>query len=161
MSADLPQVVLSVTDYAQLPPADLASAQRAASSVYARAGIRLRWTDGEAANDIDYLEVVILTAAMTVERHAPPGVFGQASHETRHAFIHAARISAYASETMSDFTQVLGLVLAHEVGHMLLPGGGHSPKGLMRAEWEGRIVGVPDFLPAQVAIIRAQLAGSN
>ncbi len=32
-------------------------------------------------------------------------------------------------------SRLLGRAIAHEVGHLLLPGGRHSPSGLMRAPW--------------------------
>jgi len=32
--------------------------------------------------------------------------------------------------------RILGLTIAHEIGHLLLPTHSHSPTGIMRAEWE-------------------------
>jgi hypothetical protein len=160
---DLPAVVLHVRDYAHL--CDLASAQDAASAVYAHAGIRLVWTDGYAAKATAdggiHFDVVILTAAMTARRRPPAAAFGQASSESRYAFIHASRIIAHAMATGSDPDRVLGLVLAHEIGHMLLPGDGHASSGLMREAWAGRIAAIPDFLPAQALLMRARLVGAS
>lgn len=158
------RVVLHVADYANISAKDLAAAERTASEVYARAGVRLVWTDGYASGSADdgasHFDVIILSGAMTEQRRPRPlaQVFGQASHDTRHAFIYAARIFAHADETKSDPDLVLGFVLAHEIGHMLLPTHCHSPAGLMRAEWEGRFAFVPGFLPTQVAMLRAELA---
>ena len=161
----LQTVVLHVTDYSHMPAKELEQAERLASDAYARVGVDVIWTDGCAAqagaDEALHLDVVILTAAMTARRHPPALAFGQAAHETRHAFIYGARITEHAFQTGSDPRWVLGLVLAHEVGHMLLPTYGHTPSGLMRAFWEGRVVAIPDFLPAQAATIRTQLAAND
>ena len=52
-------------------------------------------------------------------------------------------------------------LLAHEIGHVLLPDHSHSPVGIMRATWEDRIVNVPGFTDEQGATMRALLAAAN
>jgi hypothetical protein len=157
-------VVLHVTDYAHLVAGELLEAQRLAAQVYERIGVRITWSDGcgaeAAADGALHLDVILLDKKMTAQRQPAPMVFGQASHVTRRAFIYSARVIDHAIETRSDPRRVLGLVLAHEVGHMLLPVYSHAPSGLMRAYWEGRLTTIPDFLPAQAAEIRAQLAAT-
>jgi hypothetical protein len=159
---DTPTVVLHVTDYVHVPPHELQEAQTLAAEVYTRIGVRLVWTDGFAAacGDDDgarHLDVIILTPEMTAQRKAKPGTFGAGSRLTRHAFIYYQRAIDHAIETRSDPRRVLGLVLAHETGHMLLPVYSHSESGLMRAEWEGRLAKIPDFLPSQADEIRKEL----
>ena len=56
---------------------------------------------------------------------------------------------------------VLGLTIAHEIGHLLLPYG-HSPTGLMRADWNAKdldlaLDGRLNFTSAQAELIRGQL----
>jgi len=58
-------------------------------------------------------------------------------------------------------TQVLGLVIAHELGHLLL-GTGHSASGIMRARWglNDWVLARQDklsFLPRQAADLRKEL----
>lgn len=158
-------VVLHVADYAKVPAGEMGSAQQAAARVYERIGVQLVWTDGSArlapADGAVHLDVWILTAEMTHRMKAAPDGFGQASHSTKRAYIHYSRILAYAKQSASDPARVLALVLAHEVGHMLLPEYSHAPSGLMRANWEGRIVGIPDFLPAQANTISRMLMAEN
>jgi hypothetical protein len=158
-------VVLHVTDYELVPGGLLAEAQKAASDVYARIGVRLVWTDGSAklaaADGSLHLDVTILNATMTARRAPAPGTFGQASYITRCAYIYYRRIIWYALQSGSDPARVLALVLAHEVGHMLLPEYSHAPSGLMRATWDRRIVHVPDFMPAQAATIRTMLTSAE
>jgi hypothetical protein len=167
---DIAPLVLHVTDYTHfktreldLKPADLLEAERLAAGVYARIGVHVVWTGGsatEAAPDQAlHLDVVILNEEMTAKRKPVPApmTFGQASPETRRAFIYSARVINHAIETSSDPSWVLALVLAHEVGHMLLPVYRHTTSGLMRPYWEGRIAAIPDFLPSQVDEIRSRL----
>jgi predicted Zn-dependent protease len=34
--------------------------------------------------------------------------------------------------------EIMGLVIAHEIGHLLLPHGSHSDTGIMRGQWDFR-----------------------
>ena len=61
-----------------------------------------------------------------------------------------------------DASQLLGHVMAHELGHLLLPHGAHSAAGLMRpaldrAQVRAAIAGLLTFTPDQAALIRARL----
>jgi hypothetical protein len=56
---------------------------------------------------------------------------------------------------------VLAYVMAHEMGHLLLPPGAHSPSGIMRPDWDGDDLrhiasGSLQFTPAQANAIRAK-----
>jgi hypothetical protein len=53
----------------------------------------------------------------------------------RQAFVLADRIRNRSSELVVSFQLVLGLTMAHEVAHLLLPCESHSVDGLMRSTW--------------------------
>ena len=58
---------------------------------------------------------------------------------------------------------VLGLALAHEMGHVLLPPPSHSGTGIMQPSWEGDdlrhvLLGDTTFTDAQVLTMRSRLA---
>lgn len=58
--------------------------------------------------------------------------------------------------------QLLGLVIAHEIGHLLLPDHSHSKTGIMRAMWDEQDLqlaahGELGFTPEQVELIRSEL----
>jgi hypothetical protein len=156
-------LVLHVADYAHMKTGDLLEAERLAAGVYARIGVHVVWTDrcaaGAVADGALHLDVILLSAEMTARRQPAPApmAFGQASRETRRAFIYSARVINHAIQTGSDPRRVLALVLAHEVGHMLLSEDGHTTSGLMRPYWEGRLAAIPDFLPSQAEEIRSRL----
>ena len=46
------------------------------------------------------------------------------------------RVLALRAETGRPAADVLGAVLAHETGHLLLGKGSHSPVGIMRCPWD-------------------------
>jgi hypothetical protein len=57
---------------------------------------------------------------------------------------------------------VLGIALAHELGHVLLPPPSHSADGIMQAAWEGddlrkAAAGTLAFNDAQAGLIRERL----
>jgi hypothetical protein len=61
-----------------------------------------------------------------------------------------------------DMGIILGHAIAHELGHLLMPGQPHSNEGLMRAEWgyrqaEDAIGGRLLFQPAHAGLIRSRL----
>ena len=61
----------------------------------------------------------------------------------------------------SNVGYLLGVVVAHEVGHILLPAYSHSPSGIMRANWEGRLIDIPGFTKVQAATILMRLAADT
>ena len=58
--------------------------------------------------------------------------------------------------------EILGHIMAHEIGHLLLPGGRHSVSGIMKAQWslnEWKLVrqGALNFAPEQSRFLQAEL----
>ena len=162
-------VVLHVTDYAHVPPRELAAAERVATQVYTAAGVQVVWTDGAArtaqSDGAFHVDVSVLSRDMVVQKcqsqGIPEGVFGRAARGTKRAYIFYNRIVDHAVHTRVDATRLFGMALAHEIGHILLPADSHSPSGIMRATWEGRIVNVPGFTDEQGATIRRLLVSAN
>jgi hypothetical protein len=164
---DWPTVVLHVTPMVHVPADRLANAQKIATRTYANIGVRIVWTNGyaraAAPDGALHLDVILVGEAAADSKNSNRTAFGQAGRVIRRAYIYYSRITDHARLTDGDPVWVLALVLAHEVGHMLLPEYSHSLSGLMRAKWEGRIEIVPDFAADQAATIRSLLttAGAN
>ena len=53
----------------------------------------------------------------------------------RLAYAFYDRIGATAQQYRTDVGKLLGYVMAHELGHILLAGGSHSPTGIMSDRW--------------------------
>jgi hypothetical protein len=155
-------VVLHVTNHTRVPAGQFADARRAVVTVYANIGVHVVWAEGVAAavpaDGALHLDVILLTAAMADRQQPNTAAFGQASRATKRAYIFCERVLAHAFATGTDPGRMLGLVLAHEIGHMLLPEYSHTAVGLMRAEWIGTISAIPEFLPEQAATIRTLLS---
>ena len=157
-------VVVHVADYANVWAGDLANAQRAAAKPYLHAGVRLVWTDGAIATAAPdgalHLEVIILDAQMTDRLKPADGDLGLANHASRRAWVFYGRIVTQAAESGTVLPRTLGYVLAHELGHLILPEYSHASDGLMGPLFPDRIKDVPLFVPAQAAMLRTVLSAA-
>ncbi len=124
------EVRLYVRDHAGVGSAKMTAAKVRMSKIYATAGVDVVWVDQW---DSDALMVTIIEGAaqQTIidQTHAGDYVMGFAPDGGRNAFVFYDRVS----ELSDDSSTLLGQVLAHEVGHLLMPRQGHSPDGIMRA----------------------------
>jgi hypothetical protein len=160
-----PILVLHATDFAPASRDDLAEAKPLVTAVYRQAGVRAVWTDGAAAtaqpDGAFHVDVVLLSKDMVAKWSQSDGiseqVLGLAARPKR-AYIFYDRVVHHATVTRVTVAVLLGAVIAHEVGHLLLPAFSHSSSGVMRASWEGRLVHMPSFTNDQVTLIRHQLA---
>ncbi len=78
------------------------------------------------------------------------------------AYVFYDRIRLYSAELGLDASQMLGHVIAHELGHLLLPYDAHSVAGVMRAGWDrtharNAVNGLLAFMPVQATLIRARM----
>jgi hypothetical protein len=69
------------------------------------------------------------------------------------------RIVAAAAHAQVDHVRVFGIVLAHEVGHLVLPEWSHAEVGIMSAHLVPRSFGAKRFTEAQAETIRRMIAG--
>jgi hypothetical protein len=105
---------------------------------------------------------------MTQRGHIEEGVLGFAAVATdgglgRIAYVIYDRVQQQASSGAIDETDLMGLVMAHEIGHLLLGPGSQGEAGLMKGRWDRedlRQFGLvtPRFSPREAEDIRAALA---
>jgi hypothetical protein len=74
------------------------------------------------------------------------------------AFVLFDRVEDSASSHHVSISRVLGQVIAHELGHLLLPVNSHSKRGIMRAVWNLRSGLLEYFTTAQAQTIQRRLA---
>ena len=79
---------------------------------------------------------------------------------TNRAYIFGDRIANLKISGRRDFEVILGRVLAHELGHLLLPGQGHSNAGLMQKQVDFRSAKVMGFTGEQRQSIQTLLASN-
>ena len=134
-------LVLHVDNYAHVTAASITRAEQAVSAVFADAGLVIEWVNDAAVSAVNedgrrHLHVLLLCAEMThakvTSERVPDNVMGQAAPGSTRAYIYTFRVRNFALHNGRSFDGVLAHVMAHEVGHLLLPPGSHSKRGIMR-----------------------------
>jgi len=147
----------------------LERAKAHAADIYAAAGISLVWAaDSKPGDGPRSLKLSVALISEVDAREllkANPGlrktVLGIAPLDSGRVYVFWDRIMSYARNKETLPEQVLGRVLAHEIGHHLLPAQGHSSDGLMRPSLNYRLPQLPAFTAAQVESIRNVLVAAN
>lgn len=145
-------VSIRIHDYAHIEDAALARAQEVVSGMYGAIGVRTDWLEPLQQSDGVFdrvgaldstpsdLVVIILTSAMADRGVIPDGIMGFAAIERgvggRVAYVIYDRVRDFAGDTTVDDMRMMGIVMAHEIGHLLLTHQSHSAGGLMRGRWQ-------------------------
>lgn len=157
----LRRIVVHVDRQTDVPAWLLARAEELAGNVFDAIGVHLVWTGGKARSAPPdgalHLDVVISTTDRAGRSDPNAASLGRAAHGTGRAYIFYSRILSFARRTGNPTTLVFANVLAHELGHMLLPPESHSASGLMQPQLNVRIARMPDFTPDQKRQIRLVL----
>jgi hypothetical protein len=178
-------VRVRVYNYAQVPSDALGDAEKEASRIFAAAGIDTLWADCSATPT--QVQSMSATTGQPAEVHAECAgqVTGAtvalrilprstpASRAFRDTMFGFADVPSMASVfygrveglTLSvnggerEAPVILGDVIAHEIGHLLLGTNSHSPSGIMCAKWDKgylrlAVMGFQKFSPEQSAVMR-------
>ena len=130
-AAEPTDLALLVISNPHIPETVRVRAQRVAARIYKEIGVRLVWV-AQAQRDVPYRFVVkISPAALPSVSKAALGV--AVGGTLAYAFY--GRIQEFTDANHIDLEVVLGHVIAHEIGHLLLPQGSHSKTGLMSSTW--------------------------
>ncbi len=169
------QLTLRIHDYARVGSKVLVRAQRLVSDSYNSIGVRTVWAEtlhpfsdkeGTACGATEDLTIIVLSARMAERTRLPRDAVGCAvvgpGGGGRVAYILYDRVAAAAIQAEWDAGDFMAVVVAHEVGHLLLPIGSHSPDGLMRGQWDVNDLRRTDpralsFTPRQAELIRDTL----
>jgi hypothetical protein len=168
------RISVMVLDQAEVPDRILGAAQERAGVILGKAGIELKWTDCRRppipsictkVAEPDRLFLTIVTeddrrvfADDVLGRSVPGGGSGRGVY----ARVFYGHIQARANQEGVDPAQLLGLAVAHELGHLLLGPDAHSAEGIMRANWsrhdmETGARGQLRFTDRQAPLIRADV----
>lgn len=161
---------VATVNHAGVPDDVWQRAQATASRIYEAAGIKVIWIGSTVAPDAPARpsDVTIIVSAAPLASRLPSskdvlGYAVDAARRGRMAYAFYERIQQLAQKTSTDVGVVLGHVMAHETGHLLLAKQAHSLVGLMRGRWEapqiaGLRSGLLAFTKDEAAVIRARVA---
>jgi hypothetical protein len=165
---DLLAVRVLAVNQAHVPRHVLELAQHDASRIFSATGIRLHWTNALQDTDVPKGERPHLK--VRIIRDSPDNRVGRKlgvalrSEDNRYLVAYAFyfRIENLADQIGADPAPVLGHVIAHEIGHLLLPYDSHTTTGIMGRGWDrGRVKGmgkgVLAFTPEHATLIRARV----
>jgi len=142
-----PAIMIAVYNDAKVPETDLAKAEKEAAQVFARAGVNVIWANrsGSSPTRTRFVKeakgIVCLFLHIVREPLTATGdVFGMAFVDPdaigEYIDVFYGRIQGFGNETL-DTAGVLGHVIAHEIGHLLLGVQSHSRLGIMQPHWYG------------------------
>lgn len=160
LHADAPRIAIRIYDIAVAGAPIRTEAMRTASAIVHEAGVTVVWMDCSAGGADHPCRTVPGTRELVVrimpvaetrasrsrdalsirgssgsERQLGFAAVGDDARAGILATVYYQSIQSVARGSGIATSRLLGRAIAHEVGHLLLPAGGHSPSGLMRAPW--------------------------
>jgi hypothetical protein len=133
-------IQILMTDDAQMSPRAIEAAKETVETLYRRVGIEIAWIDHLASD----LPLVVAIAPPGGAERLGVGVNAMGytfrirdPEPGGRALIFPDRVARRAEMARIDPARLLGAVIAHEIGHMLLPDA-HTRTGLMRGTWTER-----------------------
>jgi len=131
-----------VFNFRQIPIDVLAKAENAADGIFEHAGVHITWRDCPTGSQSCHKGpgTVFFLAIMAgpAQNRFLDTVSGQAvvaDHLATVYYDYLPRTPGGRVST-SDTSTLLGCVIAHELGHLLLGAHGHSLGGIMKASWD-------------------------
>ena len=132
----LPVIHLQMDNAASAPAAVLERSQHEVTRIFAEAGLDVEWTETGPRFTVQVVTSALgySTAASTVMGVA----LRTSSGATAQVFFN--QVQDFAHRWRVDVSRLLAYVIAHEVGHLLLPRMPHSATGVMKADWDTDLV---------------------
>jgi len=179
-SVEMPSVKLRIDDYAAVATDLLARAQDGVTQLYEAIGVNTQWLKTRhlsswpsaasfpADSGVADLTVVVLDPTMTTRIAPSPNAMGLAANapsaQGRIVYVFYDRLRIVTRQRDVPGAAALSLVMAHEIGHLLLPYGSHTEAGVMRGHWDLEgfrhlDIGRLKFTPLQGQQIRRMLRG--
>jgi hypothetical protein len=148
-------IAVVVFDRANVKQESLAGAKQVVMRVMSEAGFEVTYVDtqdtltpGAPVTDSSpqtkfsggYLSIVITPAPFPGSDLNEAGFAAVTTGLYPRAYVFLDRVKAFADHVMSvrperTMGTVLGHIICHELGHLLMPGKSHPPFGIMRGEW--------------------------
>jgi hypothetical protein len=169
-----PQITVSVYDDAEVSPDIVIRAEERAARIFLRSGFDITWINcmvlgrqsGAACNEFEGASHLVLHITCHEASSTSDAAFGVAflgpGGTGRYGDVFWKKVQQVHEKSKLEIATVLGSVMAHEMGHLLLGSNAHAIGGIMRARWEsgelrqiGR--GTLLFLPEQEKRMRLRI----
>jgi len=171
------EITVLVQDSTRLSGSTLKEAEQEASRIFRAAGISITWMDCSAmSNSVDEACYGVPGPTQFVLHIVATGktssdmVFGLAFLDEggagKYTDVFLDRIEAAHRAFGADTSRLLGTVVAHELGHLLLGNHSHSYAGVMTPVWRGEVLqreamGSLLFTHDQASLMKRRLADGN
>jgi hypothetical protein len=140
-----PEIGITIHLRTEVSADALFTARQHVARIFAAAGIGVEWHEPGRSSSCSAghpeLQVGLVEKAER-KRQVQDGAMGLAipgpTLAGALAYIFFDSVHRTARTNHLDPAAMLGHAMAHELGHLLLPYGSHSPNGLMRARWQTR-----------------------
>ena len=154
-------ITIRVHNYAGVAPKTLADAEEVATEIFQEAGVETRWVDiistreNTLVSSLYYpaltsadIQLSILPSKMSGRLRLPDNVIGLAPDtDAQIIYVFESKVETVFWRLLRaqhngrldrpvSRAQILGHVIAHELGHLLLNLNGHSAHGIMRGEMD-------------------------
>jgi hypothetical protein len=179
------KIEIHIYNYSSISDETLARAEQETARVFQHMGVGATWrvcplTSQEAVHNKacvlpdapTRLVLRLLSNSMADSFGGGGDIFGSALLPANEGFGVVANVYADRTRELADrreFEVILGRVIAHELGHLLLGKNAHSAAGIMHGRWRAQDLGLSRqaamlFLPGEAkrirAQVRAQMAGT-
>jgi hypothetical protein len=158
-----PTAIVRVDNEASVPAGELQFAEARAAEIFRQIGIRVTWVDRETAIREDLYPPYTVVVMAARPWHEDGGqqllvdsTLGLAAPSAHRAHVYYDRVAAVQVGAGLRIGCILGDVIAHELGHLLLPPPSHSFTGIMRPNIPFETL-IETFNEAQARQIRSRL----
>lgn len=165
-----PTLTVLLFNYSKATPAVLSRTKQKTDNIFRRSGIHFAWIEcrpmsGPVVSQLCRYEsapgeirIRILDRCST--NSVPDATFGFVIHPVWVNIYYepALRLVQSTTDSRSNVSVILGYVIAHEIGHLLLGQDAHSANGIMQAHWDNQqvqqaMMGMFGFTSAQSKLI--------
>ena len=169
----VPAIRVHVDNYSQASPTTLSGAEREAGRILGEAGLRIVWLNclvgsspsvphNPCQGPLEPADIVLRIIPEPAKNTFQDSVFGFAVVPlVASVYYDYAVRSAKIDAADFEVPILLGCVVAHEIGHLLLGMNSHSGSGIMQRRWERKqirqaMTGTLRFTPEQAKLIQAE-----
>jgi hypothetical protein len=139
---DRPMFFVHIENLAAAPPEVIAGARDELAHIYDLAGVHVE-SSAEPNHDRCALQLTVHVVLLGGDRadrfikkeNVKRRALAQANSDARRVYVFWDRVGPAVDHQAVGHGDALGLVIAHELGHVLLPGRGHSRTGIMQENY--------------------------